>query len=243
MIHKILQLGMRIYFPLLFVLVFAGCSSDEPTKAPDDEWEDPLEGLPDKGPIRLDNLEIGQRSRYVYFEATRNLPGGDVSLSYVPDTLVLAITGKESNKWVVREFMTPGSENLAFEDEVVLRHLSVDSDSAYFTKPLNAYVFSWIFLHDARTIPLKPVTDPAPLNPDCLPIFGYESDISVQYTTDYSQLGQTFHHLNDYFDYTEMKTDGHGFMYAYGPTYGLVRWTWVSAWTQDKAEGWDLLPD
>jgi hypothetical protein len=65
----------------------------------------------------------------------------------------------------------------------------------------------------------------------------------MQYTTNYTQFGQTFHHLNDFYDYHEMAFDGLGLMYAYGPSYGLVRWTWVSAWEQTIAKGWDLLPN
>lgn len=230
--------------PLLFILALLvfSCTPDEMVEEPEiPAWDDPLEGLPDNGAIRFDNPEIGQRSSYIYFKATKNYITGVVTLTYVPDTLVLAITGKDSDKWIIREFITPGSENLEFDEQDVIRFLKIDSDSAYFTRP-SPYVFSWLFLHDKRTIPMQPITDPESLNPECLPIFGYEGDISVQYTTNYTQLGQTFHHLNDFFDYTEMKSDGHGFMYAYGPSYGLVRWTWVSAWEQDQAEGWDLLP-
>lgn len=236
-------LGMKICFALLFVVLFAGCSSDEPVKNnPEDTWEDPLEGLPDKGQIRFDNPEVGQRSRYVFLKATKDNVTKEVTITHVADTLVLAITGKEADKWVIREFIAPGSENLEYDAQEVIRYLKIDADSAYFTRP-SLYIFSWIFLHDKRTIPLKPVTDPAPVNPDCLPTFGYESKISTKYTINYSQLGQTYSHLNNYFDYIDMTGDGHGFMYAYGPNYGLVRWAWVSAWTQDKAEGWDLIPD
>lgn len=235
---------MKIYFALLFVLIVAGCSSDDDpiNKQPEVIWKDPLEGLPDKGQIRFDNLEVGQRSRYVFFKATKDNVTKNVTLNYIADTLVLAITAQETNRWVIREFIAPGSQNMKYDEQEVIRYLKVDSDSAYFTRP-SAYIFSWIYLHDTRTIPLKPVTDPAPLNPDCLPLFGYDSKISTKYTVNYSQLGQTFTHLNNYFDYREMSTDGSGFMYAYGPSYGFVRWTWVSAWDQDKAEGWDLLPE
>ena len=227
-----------------FILAFLAlaCSSEEPAIITDD-WEDPLKDLPDKGPIRFDTPEIGQRSSYVLFNAHQDMATMNITVSYDPDTLVLAITGKESDKWVIREFMTKGSTNDALADEVIIRHLSLDSDSAYFFKPQNAFHVSWVFIGDRMSIPLKPVSDPAELNPDCMPFFGYDTNVWTQYTVNYTSHGQTFDHLNNYYDYREMAGDGLGLMYAYGPAYGIVRWTWVSAWVQYSAQGWDLIPN
>jgi len=233
---------MRLFlFFIAFVAV--ACSSDEPTKITDN-WIDPLEGLPDKGPIRFDNPEVGQRSRYVYFKALQDMVTKDVTFTYDPDTLILGITAKEYDKWVIREFISKGSQNLTSpENREVINYLLIDSDSAHFSGPTNGDFFSWVFPGMKLAIPLQPVGDPAPLNPDCIPLFDYDTKIWTQYTIDYTQHGQTFHHLNDYFDYTEMAGDGLGLMYAYGPAYGIVRWTWVSAWEQNEANGWDLVPE
>jgi hypothetical protein len=225
-------------FFILAILALA-CSSEEPVN----DWADPLKGLPDKGPIRFDNPEIGQRSRYVSFTAIQDMVTKNVTFTYDPDTLVLGVTAKESGKWVIREFISKGSQNLASSEEAVVSHLFIDSDSAYFSAPASDHFFSWIFPGLKRAIPLQPVADPAPLNPDCLPFFGYDTKIWSQYTIDYTQHGQTFNHLNDYFDYTEMAGDGLGLMYVYGLPYGIVRWTWVSAWEQNEANGWDLVAE
>ncbi|HMG90658.1 MAG TPA: hypothetical protein VK589_11385 [Chryseolinea sp.] len=236
---------MKLSLLVVLSILLTACSSDDPEKIIEKD-PDPLEGLPDKGAIRFDEPEIGQRSHYIFFQASRDFITKEITVKYLPDTLVLAIVGKESNTWVIKEFLTnspKGGSWASVADEEIIRHLSIDNDSAYFSKPLNAYYFSFLFVGEARTIPLQPVTDPAPLNPDCLPIFGIESTIWTQYTIDYSQHGQTFSHLNDYFDYTPMATDGSGFMYAYGPSYGMVRWTWVSYWSPDEADGWDLIPN
>ena len=241
--RQTLQLAMKLSSFLILAFLFAACSSDDPIITSNSARKDLLERLPDKGLIRFDNPEVGQRSRYVSFQASKDVATDEVTFIYKPDTLVLIITQKESDKWVVREFLTEGSENDFLQDEVVIRHLSVDSDSAYFSRPSSAFSVSLVFIGDRMNIPLQPVSEPAPLNPDCMPLFGYETKVWMQYTTNYSQFGQTFHHLNDFYDYSEMAGDGLGLMYAYGPSYGLVRWTWVSAWEQDKAEGWDLLPE
>ena len=231
---------MKLSSFFILALLTVACSSEEPTIV--DDWVDPLEGLPDKGPIRFDNPEIGQRSRYIYFTAIQDMVTKNVTFTYNPDTLVLGITAKESDKWVIREFISKGSENLVSPDEDVINHLSIDSDSAYFSAA-DSHFFSWVFTGAKLAIPLQPVAGPAPSNPNCMPLFGYDTRIWTQYTIDYTQHGQTFDHLNDYFDYTEMAGDGLGLMYAYGPPYGIVRWTWVSAWEQNEAGGWDLIPD
>jgi hypothetical protein len=243
---------MKLFLIIAIGFLFA-CSSDDPQviedplKVPDD----PLKGLPDKGPIRFDDPQIGQRSHYVFFKATENNTTHEVTFDYIPDTLVLAITDKEVDKFVVKEFLTNGSNSKTSDNgswvsvakSVFVRHLVVNSDSAYFFKPAEADPFSFVFVGESRTIPLLPVGDPAPLNVDCLPELDYASTLWMQYTVNYSQFGQTFEHLNNYFDYRPMSTDGSGFMYAYGPSFGLVRWTWVSYWSLGHADGWDLIPN
>jgi len=247
---------MRNIALLLICLFLANCSPDDPTTDnPTDDPEivikpNPLEGLPDEGPIRFDNPTIGQRSYYAYFKATYDNTTKNVNFEYTTDTLVLAITRQDADHWIVKEFLTDGSaSNLpsggvwsGWADSVFVRHLRVDSDSIYFTRPASANLFSFLFVGEKRKFPLQLVTDSTPLNPGCLPTFGYSSEEWMQYTLDYTQFGQTFNHLNDYFDYREMAGDGLGFMYVYSPSSGIVRWTWVSAWEIFDAEGWDLVP-
>jgi hypothetical protein len=77
-LHLYLLNNTRVVKYTLFILLalaLLGCSSDDPTISPGDpaqEKENPLEGLPDKGAIRFDNPEIGQRSFYVFFKASEN---------------------------------------------------------------------------------------------------------------------------------------------------------------------------
>src|SRR5688572_23543357 len=199
---------------LVLALTFLGCSSEDPGISPDPEYkkENPLEGLADKGAIRFDKPEIGQRSFYVFFNASENNNTQEISFDYFADTLVLAITGQEANKWIVKEFMTEGSTSVTSDDghwgsiadSVITTHLEVDADSAYFSKAQGAIPISFVFAGVSTAFPLLPVGDPAPLNADCLPILDYESRSFMQYAVNYSQFGQTFEHLNIYFDYTPM---------------------------------------
>ena len=241
---------MKLFLIIAIGFLFA-CSSDDPQLNKDEIPDDPLAGLPDKGPVRFDDPQIGQRSHYVFFKATEDNTTHEVNFDYIPDTLVLAITDKEVDKWVVKEFLTNGSNSktsdkglwVTVAQSVFVRHLTVNDDSAYFFKPAEADPFSFVFVGVSRTIPLKPIGDPAPLNVACLPRLEYASTLWMQYTVNYSQFGQTFQHLNNYFDYRPMATDGSGFMYAYGPSFGFVRWTWVNYWSLGYAEGWDLIPN
>ena len=243
---------MKLFMIIVISLLFA-CSSEEPQLNKNGDPPDhPLKGLPDNGPIRFDDPQIGQRSHYVFFKATENNNTHEINFDYFPDTLVLAITGKEADKWIVKEFLTNGSNSknsadgvwTTFALSVLVRHLRVNADSAYFSKPDGAAdPFSFVFARESRTIPLKPVGDPAPLNVSCLPKIDYASTLWMEYTVDYSQFGQTFQHLNNYFDYRPMATDGSGVMYAYSPSFGLVRCTWVNYWELDYALGWDLIPN
>ena len=63
----------------------------------------------------------------------------------------------------------------------------------------------------------------------------------MAYTLNYTQLGQTFEHLNIYMDYSEIATDGAGLMYVYRPSSGFVRMTAYNPWG-NNALGWDLIP-
>ena len=243
---------MKLFLIVVVGFLFA-CSSDDPQLNKDEDLPDnPLKGLSNKGPVRFDDPEIGQRSHYVFFKATEDNTTHEVNFDYFPDTLVLAITDKQEDKWILKEFMTNGSNSKTSDNgqwgttvaqSVFVRHLIVNADSAYFFKPDEADPFSFVFVGESRIIPLKPIGDPAPLNVDCLPRLDYASTRWMQYTVNYSQFGQTFQHLNNYFDYRPMANDGSGFMYAYGSSFGFVRWTWVSYWDLDHAAGWDLIPN
>jgi hypothetical protein len=210
---------------------------------------DPLKGLPDAGPVRFDNPAIGQRSYYVLLKASVNGATHEVVYEYGPDTLVIAITGKNASQWIMKDFLTPGSYSIQTDkgtfsfDSVFVTLLEINADSIAFTRPANDIysTYFFIFSYDGRlAFPLALVSEPSQQNPDCSPYF-YLDHEPMAYALNYTQLGQTFDHLNVYMDYSEIATDGAGLMYIYGPSSGFVRMTAYNPWG-NNALGWDLIP-
>lgn len=232
----------------LISIGFTSCS-DESDKEP--EFEDPLKDIPDKGPMNFESPEIGQRSRFVLFEATYSTLTEEVDFTYHPDTLVMAITDRSSETWIVTEFLTKGSNARlrptnspwgSVSDSVFVSNLVIDDDSIQFSRPGNSWV-SFTILKEQK-FPLTLVSDDFPENVGGLPHFtGYLTTLRwMEYVKNYERLGKTFDRLNIYFDYRDVATDGSGLTILYGPTDGLVRMAWVNPWTPDVAAGWDLIP-
>jgi hypothetical protein len=245
---------MKIIGFLLIMFLLFNCQDDSSSiDPPTPARPNPLEGLQDMGRIRFDDPAIGQRSYYIFFDAEFDYVTKKSNFQYSPDTLVLAITGKEAENWVLKDFLTDGSVSrksngegywAGWADSVFVRHLILDADSIHVLRPPDADFSSFVFyiLHGRKIkYPISLVSDPAPINPNCLPFDHPLSGEFMEYTQNYTQLGETFDHLNNYFDNRGMETDGLGYMYAYSPSVGIVRITWVSPWVSDKAKGWDLL--
>lgn len=240
--------------PLAFVLIFSiiiSCVDDQSiineiifiTVKPD-----PLKGLPDAGPLRFDSPAIGQRSYYAYFKAFTDKTTGAVHYEYSTDTIVLAITGKKGDQWIVKDFLTPGSYSIQTKkgtfnyDSVFVTLMDIDTDSIAFTRPAPDIYSTYFFVfNNARfAIPLSPVSEPAAQNPTCSPFLFFGSD-TMAYALNYTQLGQTFDHVNIYMDYSEVETDGAGITYVYEPPEGFVRMTWLNPLIAN-AGGCDLVP-
>ena len=237
---------MRTLVAIFLLSSLVNCSDDVPDSK---RWKDPLEGLPDNGPLRLDEPSIGQRSYYVSFRATNDFTTEDVQYKYFGDTLVLAITGKQSDYWIINEFMSQGSafrlslEDDSYLDSVYVTTLRIDSDSIYFGDPSGKSYFSYFFGIQANSLlklPLALVTEPAKENPACSPFSSRNAD-SMEYSLNYTQLGQPYDHLNVYADNSMTATDGPALMYAYSPSYGFVRMSAINPWVADTAAGWDLV--
>lgn len=209
---------------------------------------DPLKGIPDAGPVRFDTPAIGRRSYYVYFEAEEDHNTKVVNYEYSTDTLVMAVTGKKNNQWVIKDFLTPGSNSIQTKtgtfkyDSVFVTLLDIDSDSLAFTRPASDIYSTYFFaFNSARfVVPLSQIAEPAPQNPTCSPFLFFGSD-TMAYALNYTQLGQTFDHLNIYMDYSRVEVDGGAITYVYEPPYGFVRTTWFNPLLWDAA-GWDLIP-
>ena len=235
----------------LLGLCWFGACKDQTTIDPS-AWQDPLEGLPDAGPLRFDEPAIGQRSRFVFFEARADSNNLSPKYQYSPDTLVMAFTGKAGDNWIVSEFLTEGSLSRTHPelgylkpdpDTVYSTYLQTTSDSILFTKKSGHFEYSYALANAGLRLP-KALTDaPATQNDDCQPFLGYSTYVWLEYALNYQRNGHNFDHLNLHFDYHEMAFDGFGYCFVYAPKYGFVRAAWVSAWTPDLARGWDLLPE
>jgi len=239
---------------LILSLALIQCTDPEPSIEREViepvEFVDPLEGIPDNGPISFVSPSIGQRSYFVLFEATLSRPSGNVNFEYLPDTLVLAITGKESDAWVVSEFLTEKSNSRLkpedsywgnWGDTLFTTYIRFELDSIHFYRDSDK-LYSSFALHREQKFPLQLISDEFPQNPNGLPFFGGSAIRWMEFTKDYTHFGKTFERLNMYFNYVEMTTDGYGFTYVYSPSDAIVRCAWVNAWSIDEAAGWDLLP-
>lgn len=228
---------------ITLLCIIIGCSDEfipEVTK-------DPLEGLPNLGPIRFDSPAVGQRSYYAYFKAIDE--GENVAFNYTGDTVVLAITNSINSGWEVKEFLTSKSVSkvnrtsqqlwTGFADSVFVSNLNFQSDSLIISRAAQAAYFSFLLPGQRISLQSFLVSEAEKNNPECLPLFGYASNRWVEYSANFVNFGRVYGRLNIHFDYRDMTTDGLGFMYAYSPSDGFVRLTWVSYWGLSVANGWD----
>ena len=238
-----IQSGIRVVAAIIALITLSNSCSDDAPVPLNEQKPDPLTGLPDEGPVRFDNLVIGQRSSYVYFRAFNKTATEDVRFEYTTDTLVMAVTGKESNQWILKEFVTQGSTFFS-SDTVYTLSLRVESDTAFFSEPSGGGYYSNFFgIRKGERIefPMLLIAEPSTENPTCSPFASIYSN-EMEFSRNYTQFGQTFDHLNIYQDYTATATDGLGFMYVYSPAHWFVRMTVFNPWVYDPVTGWDLIP-
>lgn len=234
---------------LLFALFFSLLACSENNEESKSIFLDPIEHLPDEGDINFENPKVGQRSRYRYFEAIYSYETKEVSFTYHMDTLVIAITEGSDGRWIVKEFLTGGSDSRSKKnsgwghmvDSVFQSNLSLEDDSIYFYRDPEDWFVTFAFQKDQK-FPFSLVSNDAPKNDSALPRFNIAvADNWTEYIEDFDYFGKLYPRLNIYYDYREVASDGWGYMYVYGPSDGIIRYTWISAWSPEKAVGWDLI--
>jgi hypothetical protein len=244
-----------IFCFLGWLLMLAGCTYHDIEEPPgaviDSEFIDPIKGLPDEGPISFQEPKVGQRNAYVFFEAAYTRSTGNVYLQYYTDTLVIAIAGKESSNWIVKEFLTKSSNSRlhpensfwgTLADSVFLSELEVDENSVHiFRQGGYRPAITFSFLAE-QEFPLSLVPDNFPENPVGLPFFGSGGGRWLEYVKNFVRIDKTYSKLNIFFDYRWIEVDGPGFMCVYGPEDGMVRTTWFNPWVPDEVVGWDVIP-
>ena len=236
---------VEIYLLLSLCLLFSACSKNEPAPPVEEppKWTSPLAGLPNEGRIQWSQMKVGQRSRYLYFEANGHAHPAQITPAYYQDTLVLAITGEDAQGFILTEFIIPDSFGRFNSDTAYLHvnHLKIEQDSVKFTRtgPYNSNIFAY----KTHSLPLTPFATPLPEYPEATPFFGVETEKWEAFTQQHIHLGQTYGPLNLVYDYRDMAADGWGYLFAYDVPNGLVRFTWISWWSPDLAKGWDLLEE
>jgi hypothetical protein len=236
------QKAISVVTIIMLIMLLNSCSNDAPVPIVEEKI-DPLKGLPDEGPVRFDNLIIGQRSYYIYFRAFNKTDTEDIRFEYKTDTLVIAVTGKESDRWILKEFITEGSTFFS-SDTVFTLSLRFESDVALFAEPSDGSYYSNFFaIRNGESIgfPMILIAEPSKENPTCSPFASINSN-EMEFARNYTQFGQNFEHVNIYQDYTATATDGPGLMYVYSPADGFVRMTVFNPWVYDQVTGWDLIP-
>ena len=192
---------------------------------------DPLEGLADEGAISFKDPAIGQRSSFIFYVATYAPSTGNVDFKYESDSLVIAITGKEFEKFIIKEFLSEGSYSRhnrtnsswgSMADSILVSHLLLEEDSICISRRPGYFQPTFIFRTEQK-FPFQIASDAFPENQGGLPLFQITESRWLEYVKNFSRPGKTYDRLNVYFDYRDMRTVGIGHMHIYGQGDGLVR--------------------
>ena len=244
--------GFLLVITLLLTILFS-CNLNEDPANPQGEppAPDSLECSPVIGPqqVIFNSLAVGQKSRFVFFTGENYPDTSDYSIQYHPDTLIMEIIDKVDTKFRVRECITSGSQahgDLLFPDSVLYYYLSVENG---YLRPRrapentsNSFIYSRLFITREIPLPLEAIdTEAMQLVgwKTAPPNFGFYKE---GFCESCELLGRTYPHLNFVIDNTDMATDGWGQTWVYATNGGLVRFFFVSPWT-NAGSGWDLLPD
>ena len=197
--------------------------------------------------VQFNDLEVGQKSRYLEFLGENYTSPNDSSYIYTDDTLSIEIVGKDALGFKVEERLhyTGSVDNWlnTSKDEVFTYYWQVANDSLVVFSADNDLIQSRIFgyYYGKKRLPLAAITSPL------LQIKGWKTNLdycecyksgSIENAT---ILGQTFPQLNAIVDDSPMAVDGNGETYIYSGENGIVRFATYSWWTQ-SGFGWDLVP-
>lgn len=204
-----------------------------------------------RGPVRFDQLQIGQRSRYLSFRCLSNKDTDSKWIEYQGDTLVMEISGADRSAFIVREYLTPGSNTLhddesGLEAGKVYRYRLWADDDSLSVGPLHGEraVRSRLFSGLSQPLPLAPCFGALRI------ALTWRLDLKGQVQTaciaDHHQLGRLYALLNAHQDTRRVGGDGPGFLYAYSGESGLVRCSkfhYSRSAPQLNGHGWDLIPE
>jgi hypothetical protein len=199
-------------------------------------------------PIRFNNLQVGQKSRYLGLSGTNYFANNNGDFTYLDDTLTLEILAKDANGFLIKETFqyNPTSEVYPWldydRDSIYYYYLSVANDSVKAKQQDGPFLRSRIWNHHgAAGLPLSPLASPKIDIKGWKTGFPYCECINMGFTENYIQFGLYYARLNVMVQNSDMAFDGNGVTYVYSANNGLVRFATYGWWTQ-SGYGWDLLP-
>ncbi|HAD13658.1 MAG TPA: hypothetical protein DCF33_14630 [Saprospirales bacterium] len=199
--------------------------------------------------IDLNNLSIGQKSKYLLLWGEEYRVGDGSNYFYLDDTLILEVVAKDPQKGFMIEerFHYLGDVYTSWledeKDDVFQYFLKVSQDTLSILPVTGSFYKSRIFKseYNGLKLPLAPIDQPE------AQILGWFTNLSYcacntkGFVKNYTQFGRIFPKLNLVVNNWPMASDGPGATFLYGPSEGFVRFSYYSAWT-GSGYGFDLLP-
>ncbi|MCB0651899.1 MAG: hypothetical protein KDC85_11545 [Saprospiraceae bacterium] len=198
-------------------------------------------------PIMFCGLEVGQKSAYVLLQGNQyfNNQAND-DYQYLHDTLIAEIVAQDENGFLVKEYLTPGSDPLPdgvyyMADSTYQYYLKTHLDSIKIYHPEAEYgILSLLYWHNDQTLALSNFTNQE------ADIVGWKTSLSycecdqTAYDPFYELFGTPYENLNISILNAFMQVDGPGSTYIYSNLNGMIRTSHYGWWTQ-SGFGWDLL--
>ncbi len=200
--------------------------------------------IPPAPPINFEKLEVGQKSRYILFQGKNYLSSIPI-FEYVYDTMMIEITGKDENGFIVKEYATPasiGDVDASQPDSTYFYYFNIVNDTLIITHNDDRFVLqSRIFPYEnVQKYPLRVARDSS------FHFTGWRADplcLSCTGTLESFELfGKQFDPLEVIVNNNRTVTDGLGFTWVFSKKEGFVRGAYFSPFN-NKGHGWDLLSD
>lgn len=211
-----------------------------------DPAADELGDYPDK--INFVKPAVGQRSIYIGFEGESYWSQEDSACcwNFTTDTLLVEITEKTSNGFVVNETLIreSGGRYSTLIDTTNDYEMLVQNDTLVIASTVLVGTRSFLFgtspFSGGFTFPLTDFTDFE------VYIWGWRTSHPKKgcyqegFVEDYQGLARTYDRLHVVIDNCAMMVDGPGYTWIYSRQAGIVRTFTVSAWF-GNGWGWELL--
>lgn len=222
---------------VLCTIIFWACKHELSLPQPDP--------VSNPNPIRFDQLNVGQKSRYLCLWGNAYLSPENNYFGYFDDTLQLKIIGQNDQGFEVEETLhyvgvVPHSFNPT-KDSVFRYYLKIEGHSLFVRKNGQPFLHSRIFgFHtsmDGLWLPNFGAPEVQILG--WKTSLGYLASRKTGYTENYTLFGYTYPRLNVLVENSPMAYDANGETYVYSKTSGIVRF---STYNIGIGIGWDLLP-